>query len=111
MTLRLAMNVAFTLLMAGSLATAEPKAMTCAEYLADDKGSRDRITGSFLWVWLLDNRESLSTNQAGSAIAIIPELRILLDRHCSTSGGEVAPAAAEVIGGMAAALAANPDLR
>ena len=92
--IRITAIVARGLFVAAPLTMADAGVTTCEEYLANDRGSRTRLVASFLWVWLTENREQLSINQAGSAIAIVPEMRMMLDQQYSTSGGDLAPAAA-----------------
>jgi hypothetical protein len=56
--------------------------MTCKGCLAEAGGSRDRIVGSSLWVWLKANAENVAPNQAGSLIAIAPSLRTSAANAC-----------------------------
>lgn len=76
--------------------------MSCAEYLSEPVASRERITGTYLWLYLNENRTQLTPNQAGSAISIVDTLRDLLDQWCLdpvVPGGSSSPKDARVVVG------------
>lgn len=71
---------------AGALHAHGQEAMACETYLANSEASRDRIVGSFLWVGLKKDAERVTPNQAGTLIATVPEMRVMVDQACTKGG-------------------------
>ena len=84
--------------------------MTCATYMGDEEGSRDRIVGMFLWVLL--RQLDVTPNQAGTLIALTPTFRALMDAECTGEPGRaISAVAAKVIQPFATAALADPEIR
>jgi hypothetical protein len=92
---------------------AEDKAMSCETYLAETEGSRDRITGMFLWELLRPNADRLTRNQAGTMISMVPMMRMMIDASCVEGGvtASIALIAAGVIGPFYTAAIADPEIK
>ena len=85
--------------------------MTCATYMGDQEGSRNRIVGMFLWV-LLRQLPDVTPNQAGTLIALTPTFRALMDAECTGEPGRaISAVAAKVIQPFATAALSDPEIR
>ncbi len=106
----LAVAVAVTIALSHAPPALGEERMTCATYLGDQEGSRNRIVGMFLWVLL--RQLDVTPNQAGTLIALTPTFRALMDAECAGEPGRsISAVAAKVIQPFAAAALSDPEIR
>ena len=105
-----AVVVAVSIALSQAPAALGEERMTCATYMGDQEGSRDRIVGMFLWVLL--RQLDVTPNQAGTLIALTPTFRALMDAECTGEPGRsISAVAAKVIQPFATAALADPEIR
>ena len=90
---------------------ANQEALSCETYRTNQDRSRDRIVGSYLWVWLKRDAERVTPNQAGSLIVMVPTMRAIVDAECATAGGDITPIVAKVMRPFYTAAMSDREIR